>query len=167
MTASIPAWPDPVSLTGQTFFTNAKAIFSAWKSKGLANPAALAMLAQAEAESSFDPNAMGDPDAKGDATAYGLHQWHASRLAAIKAATEIDVMADARAGKGTIPSQVDAAWWELMNLPWVGLKAIQSQSTAYGAACQACALFERVGAADAAQRRGAMAERWGVYFSKR
>jgi hypothetical protein len=88
-----------------------------------------------------------------------------ARLAAIKAGTGIDVMADVLAGKGTIQTQIEAAWWELENIPWLGMKTIASQSTAYGAAMQACALFERAGAVDAAQRRGRLAERWAVHAS--
>lgn len=51
-------------------------------------------------------------------------------------------------------------------MAWLGLKAIQAQTTAYGAAMPACALFERAGAADAAPRRGAMAERWLAHSVK-
>lgn len=162
----IPAWPDPTSPEGKNFFANAKAILAAWEAKGASNPLAFAMLAQAEAESSFDPNAKGDHNPNGEPTAFGLHQWHHPRLTTISVRTGINIEADVLSGKGTVASQIDAAWWELSGLPWLGLKAIQAQITAYGAAMQACTLFERASAADAAQRRGAMAERWLAYSVK-
>jgi Phage tail lysozyme len=165
MTIDIPQWPDPATEAGKTFFLRAQEILAAWNPMSLSNPAKFAMLAMAEAESSFDPNAQGDHvgiGVAGEATAFGLYQWHAARLAAIKAALGIDISADVRAGRGQIATQVQAAWWELKNLPWTGLKAMEAQSTAYGAALQATALFERAGALDAAQRRGRMAERWAA-----
>lgn len=79
----IPAWPDPTSPEGKNFFANAKAILAAWEAKGASNPLAFAMLAQAEAESSFDPNAKGDHNPNGEPTAFGLHQWHHPRLTTI------------------------------------------------------------------------------------
>jgi len=170
MSFPIPAWPDSATPEGATFFANARAILAAWADHGLGDPFALGMLAQAEAESSLDPNAKGDypnHDRTRAPTAFGLYQWHAPRLAAIKAGTGIDVMADVLAGQGSIQTQIEAAWWELNNAPCFGMKAIESQATAYGAALQACVLFERAGALDAAQRRGRMAERWAVYASGR
>ena len=153
MSLPIPAWPDPNTPQGVTFFGNATTIVAAWKAHKVSNSFALGLLAQAEAESGLNPNAKGD-HVKGEPTAFGLHQWHGARIAAIKHATGIDI-----AALPPIASQIEAAWWELTNLPWVGMKAIVAQETAYGAAMQACALFERAGALDAATRRGQMAER--------
>ena len=178
MTLALPAWPDASTSEGQTFFANATAIFKAWKAKGCGNPMALAMVAQAEAESSLDPNTMGDyVDAQGKRlawsahptgtpTAFGLYQRHPSRLEAIKAALGIDIVAAVKAGRNTVENDVEAAWWELKVFPYLGLAAIESQGTSYGAAIQACALFERAGAANAAQRRGAMAERWSAHIAR-
>jgi Phage tail lysozyme len=157
MTAlSIPAWPDPATAEGKTFFANALVIVDSWRNHGFSIPFALGMLANAEAESSLDPTAMGDRG-----TAFGLHQWHGDRIAAIRKSTGIDI-----AALPPIETQIAAAIWELSNLPWVGMSAIKSQTTAYGAAMQACALFERAGALDATQRRGSMAERWSAHFAK-
>ena len=162
----IPEWPDGKTAEGATFFANARAIANAWKAKGVGNAFALGMLAQAEAESSLDPNAMGD-HVNGEPTAYGLHQWHATRCATIKTGAGIDIIADAKAKRGTVESQVDCAWWELTKFPrGYGVNAISAAKTAYMAAYQACALFERAGAANAADRRGKMAERWSAYFAK-
>lgn len=160
----IPVWPDPATPEGVKFFGFAHAIAASWKAHNVSNAFALGLLAQAEAESSLDPNAAGD-HVSGEPTAFGIHQWHGPRLAAIKAATGIDIIASVKAGEGDVQSQVGAAWWELNHLPWVGMKAIASQATAYGAAMQACSLFERAGALDAATRRGHMAERWAAHFA--
>lgn len=158
----IPAWPNSATPEGKTFFANAKAILAAWRAKGVGNPFAFGMLAQGEAESSLDPNAKGD-HVKGEPTAFGLYQRHKPRLDAIKRVKGIDIFAAVLAGKNTIDNEVEASWWELKTMAYIGVKAIASQSTAYGAAYQACALFERAGAADAADRRGKMAETWTMW----
>ncbi|MGO9428778.1 hypothetical protein, partial [Rhodoblastus sp.] len=56
----LPAWPEETTPEGLTFFGNAAAILAAWRAHGAPNAFALGMLAQAEAESSLDPNAMGE-----------------------------------------------------------------------------------------------------------
>ena len=166
MTAiTIPAWPDPATPEGVTFFGNARIIAAAWKAHGVSNPFALAMLTMGEAESSLNPNAAGDHVA-GEPTAFGLYQWHAGRLGPIKAATGIDIIADVRARRGSIQTQVEAAWWELGKYAWAGKAAIEAQTNARLAAVQATALFERAGAVAAAERRGQMAERWAAWFGK-
>ncbi len=181
MSLPIPQWPDEATPEGVTFFGNARAVVAAWRAHGVGNPFALGMLAQAEAESSIDPGAMGDYyDATGAKlhwmktyppgaapTSFGLYMRKLPRLSAIKAATGIDIHAAVLAGTNTIQSEVEAAWWELNTMAWAGKKAIEAAATAYMAAYQACALFERAGAVDAAQRRGTMAERWADYFQKR
>ncbi len=164
MTALLPAWPNPSTLEGKTFFANAKAILAAWKAKGVGNPFAFGMLANAEAESGLDPNATGD-HVKGEPTAFGLYQRHKPRLNAIKGATGIDIFAAVLAGENTAQNEVWASCWELSTMAYLGMNAIESQQTAYGAAYQACALFERAGAADAADRRGRMAESWTMWSS--
>ncbi len=162
---TIPVWPEAGTPEGVTFFGNARMIAAAWKAHGVSNPFALAMLTMAEAESSLNPNAMGD-HVDGEATAFGMHQWHAARLAVIKTATGIDVVADVKAGRGSIQTQVEAAWFELAKFAWAGKTAIEAQTHARLAAVQATALFERAGAVDAANRRGQMAERWAAWFGK-
>ena len=173
MSAPIPAWPDPASPEGATFFGRAHAVAAAWKAHGVGNAFALGMLANAEAESSLDPNAIGDRHTGG---AYGLYQRHADRIAAIrdgvrdakgrvvKPGLGFDLKALALAGSNTVQNDVEAAWWELNAFSFFGLKAIEAQATAYGCAAQACATFERAGAEDAADRRGQMGERWVAWF---
>ena len=174
MSQTIPQWPDPATDAGAIFFANAAATLAAWKAHGVSNPFAYGMLAQAEAELSLDPNAKGDyyldgvhqpwrAHPVGEPTSFGLYMRKAVRLSAIKRATGSDIQAAVLAGANTVQADIDAAWWELATQAWLGMKAIEAQATAYGAAMQACALFERAGALDAAQRRGRMAERWTVY----
>src|SRR5271157_4636720 len=108
---AIPAWPDPSTKEGAAFFANATAYVTALKAHLDSNAFALGMLANAEAESSLDPAAEGDHVGSGAgrvATAFGLHQWHADRIAAIKAGSGIDIV--------TFPPveiQAEAVWWEL------------------------------------------------------
>ncbi|MGO9417902.1 phage tail tip lysozyme [Roseiarcus sp.] len=178
MSVTLPEWPDESTPEGVTFFGAAHAIVAAWKTNGIGNAFALAMLTMAEAESGLNPNALGDyvdsggkllpwsAHPTGTPTAFGLYQRHGDRLKAIKAALGVDILAAVLAGRNLITSDIEAAWWELNTFSWAGKKAIKSASTAYMAAYQACALFERAGAPDAADRRGVMAERWAVYFQK-
>lgn len=113
------------------------------------------MLAQGEAESSLDVKAIGDHD-----TAFGLHQWHGDRCDAIKAGCGIDPRTD-----GLIENHVLAANWELHNSERAALMKIEAATTAMDAGIAACVFYERAGASMAAQRRGAMSERWAVLFS--
>ena len=159
-TTAIPDWPNPESPEAITFFGNAGAIVAAWRARGVPEAFALGMLANAEAESSLDPNARGD-HVNGEPTAFGLHQWHKGRVEDIRQGCGIDIEAS------SLSQQVDAAWWELQHYPYLGLREIQAQKTAYMAAYVACILFEHAGAANAADRRGMMAERWSAYFGEK
>ena len=175
MSLPIPAWPDPATLEGVTFFGRAREIVSAWKAHGVSDAFALGLLANAEAESSFDPNAVGDKHTGG---AYGLYQRHYDRIMAIRDGVKdargevvkpgrgFDLKALVLAGRNTLQHDVDAAWWEFNAFSFYGLRAMQVQSTPYGAAAQCCATFERAGAANAADRRGLMAERWASWFAQ-
>ena len=168
---SIPEWPAATSSEGLRFFGAAETCFAAWKAKGVSTAFALGMIAQAEAESSFDPNAMGDREtirSGGKApTAYGLYQLHGDRMAAVKAGIGIDLEALARAKQCTIAQCIDAAWFEFNHMHWTGMAQIAQQKSARNAAVEACILFERASADGAAERRGQMAERWSVYFAKK
>jgi Phage tail lysozyme len=162
--SAIPVWP--ALPEGKVFFTNARTIFETFKSFGVSDMFAIGMLANAEAESSLDPNAMGDREDNRNPTAFGLFQWHRDRLIAIKTALGTDIEAEARGGRGTTQTQIEAAWWELNTFSSYGKAAIEAAKTAYMAAYEACALFERAGAAAAADRRGQMAVRWLAYFGR-
>ena len=152
---AIPQWPTPDTPAGQTFFANALAIVKAWRSYHVPNPMVFGFLANAEAESSLDPAAKGDHDERGEATAHGLYQLHGDRTDVIKAALDIDIVAGA-----TIEAQVEAAMWELTKFSYFGLAEIKAATTAADAAIAICQKYERAGAAGAAQKRAAMAERW-------
>lgn len=152
----LPTWPP----TSNIFFDNAKEVFDAFKSFGLANPGALGMVAQAEAESAFEITAAGD-HVNGEPTAFGLFQHHGDRIAAIRKATGIDI-----ASFPPIADQCRAAWWELQKYPSLGLAQLRAATTAMEGGIAGCQFFERAGAADAAERRGALAERWAAFAAK-
>jgi tail lysozyme len=150
-TIILPTWPPDTD----PFFQHAARVFNKWKSYGLSNEFALAMTAQAEAESAFLVNAKGDHD-----TAYGIYQLHVDRCTVVKAATGIDVTVFP-----ALEKQCDAAWWELNNTEKVALNNIRGATNARDAGIAACVYYERAGAPAAAERRGAMSERWAVYFT--
>lgn len=160
----IPAWPDENSSEGQAFFTNASEYYNRWLAKSASSVFALGFLANAEAESSLDPNARGD-HVKGEPTAFGLHQRHGPRIVAIKKALGFDIQADAIAGRNTIENEIAATVYEINTFAYYGNQSIAAAKTPYMAAFQVCALFERAGADDAADRRGQMAARWFTYFN--
>lgn len=151
-TVVLPVWPP----SGNPFFSLAARCFLRWQYWINSNPFILGMIANAEAESAFEVNALGDND-----SAYGIYQWHGDRCAAIAKGCGIDITKFP-----TIEQQVDAAFWELKNLEQDAYNRIRNSSTAYDAAMNACIYYERAGAPLAAERRGAMGERWSIYFSK-
>jgi len=138
------------------FFSNAGKSINKWLSYGVSMPFALAMTAQEEAESSFDFKAHGD-----HRSAYGLFQFHPDRCALIKSGTGIDIMKFP-----SIEQQIAGAWYELHSTERVAFDAISAAKTARDAGIAACVKYERAGAAMAAQKRGAMSERWAVYVQK-
>ena len=149
----LPVWP---SASDGAFFAAAKAVFDQFRGYGLPVAGALGLVAQAEAESAFKITIIGD-----DGTAHGIFQWHAQRIAAIKAAIGIDI-----ATAPPIDEQCAAAWWELTKFPALGLAQLRAATTAIEAGIVGCEFFERAGAKDAAQRRGGMAERWSTYAAE-
>jgi hypothetical protein len=151
----IPAWPtlsqDPI------FFNSAAKTYNKWKSYGVSNQFALAMVAQAEAESAFKLDANGDHK-----EAYGIYQWHwSSRGEAILKGTGIDLRTFP-----SLESQIDAAWWEFQNTEKLAFTKISACTTANNASIASCIYFEGAGAPNAASRRGAMAERWADFFTQ-
>jgi hypothetical protein len=177
---ALPLWPDATSPEGKTFFANAEALYAGWRALGYANPFAIGFgVTQPEAETSLDPNAKGDYlDARGNRlpwsahptgtpSSFGLFQRKKVRCDAIKAETGVDIYADVMADKNTIENEIKATEWELHKFPSLGLNVIQAQHSASMAAYQACVLFERAGAAGAAEMRGRMATRWTAHFAKK
>ena len=64
-----------------TYYASAATIYKFWLANGFSPAQAAGLLAQADAESSLNPHAVGDHD-----QAFGLDQWHSSRAAAAVAA---------------------------------------------------------------------------------
>ncbi len=132
MPIQLPAWPDPASAEGALFFPRAKKFKALYSSTGYANPFAFGMMTMAEAESSFNPNALGDyVDAEGKRlpqsghpygtpTSFGAHQRKMARVIEIRDGRRddksrviipglgFDISANARMGKNTIENEVRA-----------------------------------------------------------
>ena len=188
---ALPAWPDPATSEGAAFFAAARKVFALYRTAGFDNPFAFGMLAQAEAESSFDPNALGDYvdlDGKplawsahptGTPTSFGAHQRKVARTTAIRDGRRdgagrivapglgFDIAYLAKTGLNTLENEIRATLWELNAFPSFGFAAIRAAGTAYGAAYTATVTFERAGtiANGAAEKRGAMAETWVMLAS--
>ena len=153
-TYTIELTPWPALADDPAFFALGARIFNQWKICGVINPFALGMLAQAEAECSLNVKAIGD-----SGTAFGLHQWHADRCAALAAGCGVDPRKDP-----PVEAQVNAAWWELTHIETAALAKIRAAETAKDAGIAACVFFERAGAPLQAEKRGAAAERWADLF---
>lgn len=181
MPISIPAWPDPATAEGAAFFAAARKAYALYRGAGFARPFAFGMMTMMEAESSFDPNALGDyVDAAGaklpwsahptgTPTSFGAHQRKRDRCVAIRdggagrPGLGFDIEALAIAGRNTLENEVRAALWELATFPkGYGGEAIRGAKTAYGVAYQATVTFEKAGtvADGAATKRAIMAETW-------
>jgi hypothetical protein len=150
-------------LSQAQYYLNAKEIHAFWLAKQQTPIFAAAMLAQADAESSLDPNAIGDHH-----EASGLHQLHMDRIKLI------------RDGNGTWPGcgidvsklpsiarQLEAVWWELQHSEMHALKMIREATTAYDAGFAASAFYERPGAPGQNVKRGHRAVFWASYFQQR
>ena len=186
MPLTLPQWPDPHTSEGAAFFASARKFHALYRGAGFDNPFAFGMIAEAEAESSFDCNALGDyvdmngarlpwsAHPTGTPTSFGAHQRKVARTNAVRdgrrdAAGKVvtpglgfDIAELARAGRNTIENEVQATLWELHAYPSYGLAAILAAKTAWGAAYNATVSFERAGAiaGGAAEKRAAMAETW-------
>jgi hypothetical protein len=97
---------------------------------------------------------------KASGGAFGFHQYHMNRVAAILKGCNIDVRT------ASVVDQAKAFWWEIHNLETKTLTDLQSVRSALDAAQVICRDYERAGAANAMQRRGLMAERIAVHFNK-
>ena len=119
---------------------------------------AAAIVEQADAESSFNPHALGD-----HGTAFGLLQWHGARSSQIYAGTGINVK-----NAPSVASQIQAAQWELQHTSYAttALPRILATSDAYDAGAAACTYYEQAGAPGQAAKRGAGAAAWAAYFSQ-
>ena len=100
---TLPVWPP----AGHIFFNRAAQVFNAWMDLGSPVNYAIAMLTQAEFESAFKWNAVGDHD-----HAFNMYQWWWNpRGMAILAATGIDIRKEQ-----SVKRIVEAASWELSHV---------------------------------------------------
>jgi hypothetical protein len=149
-----------MTITQTQYYANAREIHAYWLSVKQTPIFAAAMLAQADAESSLDPNAVGDHD-----HAFGLHQLHTNRIILICDGNEqwpgcgIDV-----SKLPPLVNQLEAVWWELLHSESHALKMIQAAKTSYDAGFAASAWYERPGAPGQNVKRGNRAAFWSSYF---
>ena len=135
----------------------AREAYDFWRSKGLSHEAAAGLVANEEAESSFNPAARGD-----GGRAHGLFQHHPDRRAAILAGTGIDMStADAR-------QQREAAYWEMTKgqerKTWNMLQGVTSAGEAGAIVSRE---YERpADRAGEASKRAAAANGWAARFAE-
>jgi len=140
---------------------NAKTIYAWWRARGMSHVCACAMLAQAEAESSLDPNAVGDRD-----EAFGLHQLHMDRIKRIRDGDKrwpgcgVDI-----SKLPAISTQLEGVFWELQHSEQHALTQILAATTANDAGVAASRFYERPGAEGQAAKRGRLAQKWDKYFT--
>jgi hypothetical protein len=152
-----------MALDQAQYFANARAIYDWWRARGMSHVFACAMLAQADAESSLDPSAIGDHD-----EAFGLHQLHMDRIKLIRDGDKqwpgrgIDI-----SKLPAIPPQLDAVFWELRHSEQHALTEILAATTAVDAGAAASRFYERPGANGQAEKRGQLAQKWDAYFQQR
>lgn len=137
------------------YYENAKKIYEYWLSVDLSKPQACGMLAQADAESSLNPMAVGD-----HGHAFGLYQLHADRCALIQKGCGIDITK-----LPSIEEQLQGVWWELQHSERHALFEIRTAITPYDAGSIACKYYERPAAATQQQYRGKKAQNWFIYFN--
>jgi len=140
----------------QSYDERAATIYKYWIAAGFTPAQACGLLAQADAESSLDPNAVGD-----HGSAFGLDQWHGDRADAIKAGCGVNLRA-----KPPLADQLKAALWELTHTEKTAFTHIKAQATAYDAGFVACRLWERPASMTQWAKRGATAQKWANYFLK-
>jgi hypothetical protein len=149
----------PVALGGSeaaAYTDKAALIYKFWLAGGFTPAQACGLLAQAEAESALDPKAV---DAHGQA--FGLDQWRAPRVDAIRTGCGVDLR--------TLPpleEQLKAALWELQHTEKHALNQIKATKTAFDAGYAAARFWERPAHVAQYAKRGAAAEKWAAYFAK-
>lgn len=134
---------------------NAKIAFDYFSPVNMLGPiGACGILAQIQGESSFDPSAIGDRD-----SAFGICQWHADRIALIKAGCGIDIHA-----LPDFATQCEAIWFELNSSERAALAAIKAATTPYDAGSVAETTYERSGTSGDPEKRGNFAVAWAKTF---
>jgi len=141
------------AMESATYQANAATIFKFFTGKGLTLEQACGVLAQADAESTLRPDAVGD-----HGEAHGLFQLHEDRRAAIKRGSGIDV------ATANIEQQCAAVWWELQHSEHTAYRGLLAALTDDEAGQTMCRLYERPASALQPVKRGQCAEKWAVYF---
>jgi hypothetical protein len=131
-------------------------IYKFWLANGFTPAQASGLLAQADAESSLDPKAIGD-----HGQALGLDQWHTSRVDAIRKGCGVDL-----SKLPPLEDQLKAALWELQHTEKPALARIKATTTAYDAGYDAARFWERPASTAQYAKRGSAAEKWAVQFGK-
>ena len=118
---------------GQTYNEQAATIYKFWLANGFSPAQACGLLAQADAESALDPKAVGD-----HGQAFGIDQWHASRVDAIRNGCGVDL-----SKLPPLADQLTAALWELNHTEKSGGRQIKAATTAFDAGHDAARFWER------------------------
>ncbi len=140
----------------ETNAAKAATIYLFWRKAGFTLEQACGLLAQADAESSFNPKAVGD-----HGHAFGLEQWHRSRIDAIRNGCGVDLTL-----LPPLEDQLKAALWELTHTERHALHQVKDTRTAFDAGYAACRFWERPASTAQYAKRGAMAEKWAAYFAE-
>jgi hypothetical protein len=138
----------------EAYRATAETILKFWMNAGLTLEQACGLLAQADAESSLNPKAVGDHD-----QAFGIHQWHAARIDAIRNGCGVDLHR-----LPSLDDQLKAALWELTHTEKRAWAAIRDTHTAYDAGYAGCRYWERPASPQQYAKRGQKAEVWKTYF---
>ena len=161
--APLPPKPAFSEANPPVYYVTAARVFNAWRRRRVSDAFAVGMLAQADMESAFRTDLVGD-----HGQAYSMYQWHwVPRGQAILNATGVDVR-----NERNVDRIVEAAWWELAGAHGMGeverraFQLLKSAPDAAFAARAACTYFEGAGAADAAERRAHDAEFWATWVQR-
>jgi hypothetical protein len=106
-----------------------------FQAQGASPQVAAAIMAQAQAESNFDPTALSPPDANGE-RAHGLFQLRGDREA------QFESMFGMPAEKAPAAMQYAFAWWELQNTHQAAFAAMTNATSQGAATTAATDLFE-------------------------
>lgn len=144
-------------LAPKSYNASAAEVYNFWLSVGLSPAQACGMVANAEAESSFDPKAIGD-----HGHAFGVHQLHRDRTAVIKKGCGIDITT-----LPPIPVQLKGIWWELQHSENHALVQLKKTILPYDAGAMVCKYYERPASIAQRAKRGNSAAAWFQTFNKK
>lgn len=155
----LPLPAKPAFSPASTYWIAARDIYQTLRKLGAENPLAIAAVANADMESAFRTNVVGD-----NGTAFGPWQHHwVPRGERILESYGVDLRTETSLAVAT-----DALWWEMTNTPAyaAAFAAMKAAATAEQAAGIFCQFIEGAGAADAEQRREADAAFWSTAIAE-